>query len=543
MVIIANKKKSGPTIQIPSETPPPTASPLEELNAKIQQLTSDFKSQPVTPESTRQFEKALDDAHQTCNRQIKEQTFQPLESQKKSDLPQKIRIGRTTYRINKRTPTTIATTSGPIVIRSYYYLNENEGEPGVHPLLTRLGVGAGSATPEMMQRISWQAVDFTQSEVRAWLVKNFGLKWSSDRLRKALRDHRDALLPYVSELQKERILSWLKQAEQSQGKHRPVLAVGRDGIMIPMWKEKKDQSPKEAKPLGAAKKEKKATKKEAQEDISEEAHWKRLGYKEASVATVSVYDRRGKRLGTIYLGQMPEPYQKALTAELTHLIREVLKAYEGPLPRLVYVTDKGSAQSDYFKKALKRMKHPLTKKKLEWEWVLDFWHVCQYVGKLAEGLFGKDSAEGKQWYRKMRKWLKERPQGISHVLRSASQLLGRRKMTKGEATEYWKAYRFLRKHRRHMNYAEYRRRGLPIGSGVTEAACKTVYTQRFKRSGMRWKVESGQVILDLRVMKLSGIWEEVVGRELAGREMPVEKKEGKRGSNQGNKNKTSKKAA
>jgi len=51
-----------------------------------------------------------------------------------------------------------------------------------------------------------------------------------------------------------------------------------------------------------------------------------------------------------------------------------------------------------------------------------------------------------------------------------------------------------------MDYQGYRRRGLPIGSGVTEAACKTVFTQRFKRSGMRWSRESGQVILDLRVI-------------------------------------------
>jgi len=33
------------------------------------------------------------------------------------------------------------------------------------------------------------------------------------------------------------------------------------------------------------------------------------GYQEASTATVSVYDRRRRQLGTIYLGQMPEEKQ------------------------------------------------------------------------------------------------------------------------------------------------------------------------------------------------------------------------------------------
>jgi hypothetical protein len=40
---------------------------------------------------------------------------------------------------------------------------------------------------------------------------------------------------------------------------------------------------------------------------------------------------------------------------------------------------------------------------------------------------------------------------------------------------------------------------LPIGSGVTAAACKTVFSERRKRSGRRWHQESGQVIVDLRV--------------------------------------------
>ena len=48
-----------------------------------------------------------------------------------------------------------------------------------------------------------------------------------------------------------------------------------------------------------------------------------------------------------------------------------------------------------------------------------------------------------------------------------------------------------------------------IGSGVTEAACKTIFTQRFKRSGMSWNHAGdtqGQRILDLRTIRLSRLW-------------------------------------
>src|SRR5205085_2802634 len=141
-------------------------------------------------------------------------------------------------------------------------------------------------------------------------------------------------------------------------------------------------------------------------------------------------------------------------------------------------------------------------------------------GQMAEALFGPETAAAARWFAKMRRWLRERRQGVAQVARSATQLLDRRKMTKAQRAAFWKAYRYLRRHRRWMDYAGYRRCGLPIGSGVTEAACKTVFTQRFKRSGMRWGHESGQVILDLRVVYLSGLWEEAFACDLAARAVP-----------------------
>ena len=65
-----------------------------------------------------------------------------------------------------------------------------------------------------------------------------------------------------------------------------------------------------------------------------------------------------------------------------------------------------------------------------------------------------------------------------------------------------------------MKYADYRRVGVPLGSGVTEAGCKTVYTQRLKLSGMRWHKTGAQTILNLRVLQLSGVWEEAYARVL-----------------------------
>ena len=47
-----------------------------------------------------------------------------------------------------------------------------------------------------------------------------------------------------------------------------------------------------------------------------------------------------------------------------------------------------------------------------------------------------------------------------------------------------KALAYFREHRHQMRYASLRAQNLPIGSGVVEAACKTLVSQRLKRSGM-----------------------------------------------------------
>jgi hypothetical protein len=51
-------------------------------------------------------------------------------------------------------------------------------------------------------------------------------------------------------------------------------------------------------------------------------------------------------------------------------------------------------------------------------------------------------------------------------------------------------------------------KGLPIASGVVEAACKTLATQRMKQSGMSWGQTGGQAILTLRSLIQSNRWEQ-----------------------------------
>jgi hypothetical protein len=296
---------------------------------------------------------------------------------------------------------------------------------------------------------------------------------------------RDGLASFREAAQAGRVLELLTKAFASKGRQRPVLAVGRDGIQVPIRHD---------------------------------------GYHEGATATLSVVDRRGRRLGTVYLGQMPESGQSTLSAQLTSLLTLVLTTWQqrgGKPPRLAYVTDAGNHPKEYYQRVLRHLDDPWHPgQPLAWQWVVDFWHACGYVHDLAEALFGA-GYKSYGWFRKWRHWLRDRHQGVTQVLRSAMwHRNNRRRLSKARQAAFDKAYRYLRKHTVWMAYAQYRRQGLPIGSGVTEAACKTVFAERLKRSGMTWGREGGQVIVDLRVLKLSRVWRTAHRAYLASRPQP-----------------------
>ena len=243
-------------------------------------------------------------------------------------------------------------------------------------------------------------------------------------------------------------------------------------------------------------------------------------WQEGATATIAVLDRRGKRVGTAYLGQMPEAGQGTLTDQMSPLLKAILIQVASQSLRLAYVTDEGYPPSGYYHQVLKNMVDPRRPwRRLNWIRIVDFYHAAQYVQQLGEAIFGAGTAAS-HWAHEMRQTFKAKPDGVSRGLKSAS-ALRRSRGLRGQATLYHQAYRYLKTRTQWLRYHLYKRQKLPLGSGITEAACKIVFTQRFKRSGMSWTINGGQVILDLRVMKLSRVWEVVHQRYLASKPMPV----------------------
>ena len=68
---------------------------------------------------------------------------------------------------------------------------------------------------------------------------------------------------------------------------------------------------------------------------------------------------------------------------------------------------------------------------------------------------------------------------------------------------------YFRKYRKHMNYPAYRAKGMMIGSGPVESACKVVVGQRLKQAGMRWTKDGADAVLAVRCALLSNELERI----------------------------------
>jgi len=459
------------------------------LSPQLQKLcdrVGAFRRQSPTPALACSFEKEIAGVLREAGRVLVDNEFNGIEPQQLQDCPLRLKLENQEYRRRPKSPNRIGTLFGEIMLRRFLYEATEPGERSIFPLEMQLGIEAGLATPALAERVGLWAADHEQEQVRRLLQQEHAVYWSVKSLRKVTASLRDGLASFREETQVAKVLELLEKADRSRGRHRPVLVAGRDGIHVPIRND---------------------------------------GYHEGSTATVSVMDRGGRRLGTVYLGQMPEAGQATLSAELTSLLNKVLLAWHegGKLrPRLAYVTDAGSHPKEYYLKVLRHMADPWRRgHKLAWEWIVDFWHGCGYVHELAESLFG-DSARCYGWFRKWRHWLRDRHQGLAQVLRSAMWHYNNgRKLSKAKEEVFWKAYRYLRKHGVWMKYTLYKSQGLPIGSGVTEAACKTVFAERLKRSGMTWGITGGQVIVGLRVLVLSAVWQAAHQAYLADRPLPT----------------------
>jgi hypothetical protein len=133
-----------------------------------------------------------------------------------------------------------------------------------------------------------------------------------------------------------------------------------------------------------------------------------------------------------------------------------------------------------------------------WVEILDFYHVTERLGKIATAMHPADPTAAAAWRTSMKKELLDwGPRKLLEGLRAWDP----REATAREVRRVHLGY--FEGQQERMRYPDYLRRGLPIGSGAIEGACKHLVSDRFKRSGMRWQTPTAEPVLHLRAALLT----------------------------------------
>jgi hypothetical protein len=210
------------------------------------------------------------------------------------------------------------------------------------------------------------------------------------------------------------------------------------------------------------------------------------GWRETMVGTLSFYDREGERQHTVYLAATPE-YGKAKF--LNRLEAEVGRA-KAKCPGAHYVGIADGAKGNW--EFLER--HTDVQ-------VTDFWHAAEYLGKAAAVLYRGQPQTRKAWLDEACHRLKHDAGGAVWVLKRLRSLARQRPWAKSdEDVQRAITYFANQSAAGRMDYAARVFAGEPIGSGVTEAACKVIVKQRLCGSGMKWTEDGAAVVLSLRAL-------------------------------------------
>lgn len=379
-----------------------------------------------------------------------------------TDVPA-VEVDGVPHRRVLRCSQTYMTAAGPASIERTLYSTRQDGERAVCPMELRAGVVAGYFTPLAAQNAAWMVAHLTPGESEELLVRMGGMcpsKSSLDRLAKALSARWEA-----DRIDFEKRL----RDQETVPAAAVVIAVSLDGVLIPM----KD-----------GQRQKKCAATRARGKLAKGP----TGYNEASCGTLMFYDGVGELLLTRRIARMPESGKPTLKVSLTAELMTILA--RRPDLRVVTIAD-GARDNWAFLGTLPDGHAGYQ--------IVDFFHAAEHLAEAMVAVHGEGTVRFTVEFEKHRHILRHDTDGVEKVIRHLRYLAKHHRRNRKVIS----ALGYFRHHRHRMRYASFARRHLPIGSGIVEAACKTLVAQRLKRSGMRWRHDGGQAILTLRALEQS----------------------------------------
>jgi len=382
-----------------------------------------------------------------------------------------IEVDGVMYRYTVTSSETYLSAAGHITVTRNLYRPSGRGSKSICPLELRTGIIRGQWTPRAARQAAFVMAHLTPGNSEA-LFDELGSmrpsRSSLDRLPKGLSPHWEA---------HRREWEAALRAQEAVPGEAAVVAISVDGVMVRM----------------------KGSDRSAKRDLPGKHASGPKGQKEAGCGTVVLYDVEGERLQTVRYGRMPEKKKVTLQQQLETEVASVL-AIRPDLKR-VLLSD-GAKDNWRLLYEVDQACGPPPQPSIE---IVDFYHACDHLKEGCDAAWGESTPHGKAEFERLKTLLKEADDGAERIIRVLKYHRGRARGRKRERLETQLTY--FRNQRHRMHYAEYLRDNLPIASGVMEASCKTLVTQRLKQSGMAWTQAGGQAILTLRSLIQSDRWQ------------------------------------
>lgn len=217
------------------------------------------------------------------------------------------------------------------------------------------------------------------------------------------------------------------------------------------------------------------------------------GWKQVMVGTMTLYDSGGEPLETLHLANAPEDGKATFLSRMDREVAALKTRYPDAL--WVGVSDGAADLRAELGKHCGQL-------------ILDFWHAAGYIVSAGPAMTAATGAHGgltaAQWIDQALHRLKTDEGAAAELLAEMERQLDNGPVLTGpERAELSRAAGYFANNLDRMDYAAARRENLPIGSGITEAACKTIVKARLCGGGMRWHLDAMQRVLCLRALRRS----------------------------------------
>ena len=361
---------------------------------------------------------------------------------------------------------------GPlVVVRWVYRLAGMHNGPTVVALELDAGLMQG-ATPALAYAVAHGYAQAPSRQVHAAMEVHHRLppsRSTTERIAKALGARVEQALPRLEPVVREQE----ELPEAARG-----IVVGLDRTSVPM------EEPLEGPARGKARKKPYLR---AKPDPVE------VNYRMAYVGTVSIVDAQGEALVTLRCGATAQDGPDQLIARMMADVRHARGA--GRRLRVGIVQDGAPEMWNLMRDGLRRLAGVH-----QWKEAIDRHHL---VERLADAL---SVCKFTQWWRnaKLGQWndLLDRDDGAIDEIRAFVRDLYQTHRGTAQQALY-KHITYLDNNHDRMRYASMRKAGLPVGSGPTEGACKSLVMTRAKRCGQRWHLTGVRSVLTLRALDMS----------------------------------------